>query len=132
MPLVTVPGAVHSQLHEAAAAAGVELRWASGAVVRAWLREHGGWEEGLTREEAVAVLRHVATGVEGEDVGELCGLRLLPLLDGGWAALSGAGQAGPLLLCASAERGFLGPHARLVVDVEVESALGQLLRGVAG
>ena len=42
MPLVTVPGAVHSQLHEAAAAAGIELRWASGAVVRAWLREHEG------------------------------------------------------------------------------------------
>ena len=138
VPLVVVPPAVHSQLHEAAVASGAALRWASGALVRDWLRGHGGWEEGLSREEAVVVLRHVLSGLEGDALREACGLRLLPLLSGGWASLCavGTGKAGdapplPLLLCARAERGLLLPHAQLVVDVELESPLGELLRVVA-
>ena len=138
VPLVVVPPAVHSQLHEAAVASGAALRWASGALVRDWLRGHGGWEEGLSREEAVVVLRHVLSGLEGDALREACGLRLLPLVSGGWASLCavGTGNAGgapppPLLLCARAERGLLLPHAQLVVDVELESPLGELLRVVA-
>ena len=138
VPLVVVPAAVHSQLHEAAVASGAALRWASGALVRDWLRGHGGWEEGLSREEAVVVLRHVLSGLEGDALREACGLRLLPLVSGGWASLCavGTGNAGgapppPLLLCAGAERGLLMPHAQLVVDVELESPLGELLRVVA-
>ena len=107
VPLVVVPPAVHSQLHEAAVASGAALRWASGALVRDWLRGHGGWEEGLSREEAVVVLRHVLSGLEGDALREACGLRLLPLVSGGWASLCavGTGNAGgapppPLLLCA--------------------------------
>ena len=104
VPLVVVPSAVHSQLHEAAGASGLALRWASGALVREWLRGHGGWEEGLSREEALVVLRHVLSGLEGDALREVCGLRLLPLLSGGWASLraagaaADAGDAAPLLL----------------------------------
>ena len=131
LPLVRVPAAVESQLHEAAASSGVSLRFASGALVRGWLREHGGWEEGLTRDEAVVVLRHVVSGLLGDDLRELHGLRLLPLLDGGWGRLDAPGDASPLLLCAASERPLLAPHAGLVVDVDLETPLGRELSRVA-
>ena len=131
LPLVRVPAAVESQLHEAAASSGVTLRFASGALVRGWLREHSGWEEGLTRDEAVVVLRHVVSGLLGDDLRELHGLRLLPLLDGGWGRLDAPGDASPLLLCAASERPLLAPHAGLVVDVDLETPLGRELSRVA-
>ena len=73
---------------------------------------------------ATVVLRHVVKGLEGDALSELHGLRLVPLLSGGWGRLSAQGEGGPLLLCPASERPLLAPHAHLVVDVDADSPGG--------
>jgi sacsin len=86
MPLVRAPAAVVELLWAAARAAGVVLRTADAATVRTWLLQHDGWSSGLSVEEGTGLLRHCLQDVEGGGASAeaLRGLRLLPLLSGGW------------------------------------------------
>ena len=131
MPLVRVPPAVHRLLDDAAVALGVELRSASPAMVREWLIAQRSWEEGVSREEGMALLRHCVRGVGGETARSLRGLRVLPLLDGSWGRFEAAGEGTPLLLCSADERTLLERRPRLVVDVDPASSLGQVLGRIA-
>eukprot|EP00966_Prymnesium_polylepis_P334715 7390084-Prymnesium_polylepis.1 len=131
MPLVRVPVAVEVLLQRAAGSQYLELRRADPPMVRTWLAAQREWEAGLTREEGMELLQHCLLEL-GDDVSALCGLRLLPLLDGSWGRFEAAeGGASPLLLCEAKDRALLAHRPALVVDVDVASALGQQLLRVA-
>jgi sacsin len=134
LPLVRgVPSGVRDLLRTAAEAAGVELRFASAALVRGWLGRQSDWESELTREEGLLLLRHCLGGLVGEDVRALCGLRLLPLRNGGWGRFEASGEGTPQLLFASGDDSLLASFGDLVVDTDdCDEALTAELVRVAG
>jgi hypothetical protein len=89
MPLVHVPASVVSLLQSAARSAGVALQTADAPTVRKWLLGAEARQSGLSREEGLALLAHCLSDMteRAADVGVLHGLRLLPLVSGGWGRL---------------------------------------------
>lgn len=129
LAIVRAPSGVQHLLQGAAEKERIGLRWADPATVRSWLVAQQGWESGLTYEEGMQLLQHCLLELD-EDVSSLCGLPLLPLLDGSWGRIEALG-ATPLLLCALEDRPLLTHRPGLVVDIDLSTALGGQLARVA-